>query len=223
MRRNFYEILNASQLNLRTEYERIYSILFCAKYFRTPIIDIISENFDFLPEYIRGRTLSLGDFNETYEFNFAVIPATSCVDDIISICEYGWNLCSSVQKYAYNMNDQDSYDINQALRIIDTTIRALYHKPIVKDKITIFVPEKQDVVAVAEFVETEVALNILEYNHYTLKGKLAKKKAILQIMANNIEPQRKTLNSINRTLADNLFQMFQKFKMFQKTKNPAKK
>ena len=148
MRRNFYEILNASQLNLRTEYERIYSILFCANYFRTPIIDIISENFDFLPEYIRGRTLSLGDFNETYEFNFAVIPATSCVDDIISICEYGWNLCSSVQKYAYNMNDQDSYDINQALRIIDTTIRALYHKPIVKDKITIFVPEKQDVVAV---------------------------------------------------------------------------
>ena len=39
-------------------------------------------------------------------------------------------------------------------------------------------------------------------------------------MADDIEPQRKILNGINKTLADNLFQMLQKFVRHNNEDNP---
>ena len=78
-------------------------------------------------------------------------------------------------------------------------------------RVNILVPRKQESIAVAEIADKKIAYSILEYNHHSLKGNLEKKKAILKLMADDIEPQRKVLNGINKTLADNLFQMFQKF------------
>ena len=77
--------------------------------------------------------------------------------------------------------------------------------------VNILVPRKPEAVAVAGIVDKEIAYSVLEYNHHSLNGDLGKKKAILKFMADDIEPQRKILNGINKTLSDNLFQMLQRF------------
>jgi hypothetical protein len=208
-------------LNIEAEYLRIYNRLFEGTYTERDIISIIEEGFEELPTYIRGRTRSLSDFNMTYKFSFPQFPIHLCVDDIISLCEYAWNLSKGVLEYACNILGEDSlYDLEQFLKMIRETTEALHHTLIVKNRITIFVPQNHEVISVSEIVDNEVALNILEYHHHALKGNLSKKKAILHIMADDIETQRKTLNSINKTFADNLFQMLQKFVRHNNEDNP---
>ena len=221
-RRNFYEIINESTLNLRAEYNRIYNLLYESdNYFQYAIIEIIDEYFDALPSHVRGRTLSLSDFNQTYGFNYQSYPFSICADDIINICEYAYNLCSGIKKYAYrDLGDDDICDIDKFLKIINSTVKVLCHMPVTKNQTTIFVPEKQEIIAVAEIVDGEIAVSIMEYHHHTLKGNLSKKKAILKIMADDIEPERNKLRGINRTLESNLFQMLQKFVRHNNEENP---
>ena len=86
--------------------------------------------------------------------------------------------------------------------------------------VNILIPRKQESLAVAEIVDEKLAYSVLEYNHHSLKGNLEKKKAILKLMADDIEPQRKILNGINKTLSDNLVQMLQKFVRHNNEDNP---
>ena len=88
------------------------------------------------------------------------------------------------------------------------------------DSARILVPRKQEAIAVAEIVDKKLSYSVLEYNHHGLKGNLDKKKSILKLMADDIELQRKILNGINKTLADNLFQMLQKFVRHNNEDNP---
>lgn len=221
MRRNFYEIINGSSLNMQMEYKRIYNLFYDNAFSQGPIVDIVEDEFEMLPTAIRGRAISLSDFDETYEFDFPTPGISVTADDVISLCEYAWNLCTGVLKYAYHIlgaGERDAVDC--FLKYIISTIKLLCHTPITKDGITIFVPETQDIIAVSEIVDSEMVVSIMEYHHHTLRGNLAKKKAILKLMADDIEPHRKTLNGINKTLADNLFQMLQKFVRHNNEDNP---
>jgi hypothetical protein len=85
------------------------------------------------------------------------------------------------------------------------------YKMIRKNEISIFVENKPESFAVAEIVNDELSYPILEYNHYSLKGNLTRKKEILLAMANDIEPDRKKLNSLQLKYIDNLFNLFNKF------------
>lgn len=220
-RRNFFEMINESPLNLRAEYNRIYNMFYKGTHTECDISGIIEEGFEELPAYIRGRTRTLSDFDDTYGFYFPQFPHPTTVDDVISLCEYAWNLSKGVLEYACNIISEDSYyDLEQFLKLIRETTEALHHTLIVKNRIAIFVPQNPEAVSVSEIVSNEVALNILEYHHHALKGNLSKKKAILHIMADDIELQKKALNGINGTFSSNLFQMFNKFVRHNNEDNP---
>ena len=45
----------------------------------------------------------------------------------------------------------------------------------------------------------------MEYNHYSLKGDIVRKRDILRILADKLEPQRKQLKGINSKLEDDVF------------------
>ena len=60
-------------------------------------------------------------------------------------------------------------------------------------------------------MEEDLSYSILEYNHHRLKGDLVSKKNILKKMAENIELERRDLNSINRSFTSDLFQLLNKF------------
>lgn len=78
----------------------------------------------------------------------------------------------------------------------------------IEQNITLFVPKKQEAIAVSEIVAPEISYKVLEYNHYTMKGDIARKKETLRILADQLEPKRADLTAINKELASNVFFMF---------------
>jgi hypothetical protein len=87
--------------------------------------------------------------------------------------------------------------------------------------VSILIPKDAAVISVAEIADTNTANMVLEYNHHALKGNLTKKKTILKFLADDMEPQKKLLTSINNTLYNNLFQMFHKFIRHNNDDNPT--
>ena len=171
--------------------------------------------YAFLDVPFRGTCLSLKDFNESYGFNFEPNPKQFDINYLIIFCEYTYNLIIYLcEGYGYSYKHLYMQQMWMVLDLVDYEF--------IRDdaSVNILIPRKQESLAVAEIVDEKLAYSVLEYNHHSLKGNLEKKKAILKLMADDIEPQRKILNGINKTLADNLFQMFQKFVRHNNEDNP---
>lgn len=61
--------------------------------------------------------------------------------------------------------------------------------------------------AVAEIIDPRLSLDVLKYNHHTLRGDITKKKTILLALGSELEPKRKNLHEINSNLEDGIFMM----------------
>lgn len=217
-RRNFYEIINESPLNLPAEYERLRTLYYEGTDLYCPVEDLVEEAFEYLPEYLIGRTISLEDFNKTYGFNF---PKTIIADPevpfstteyLFSFCEYVWNFCEALIKHPMvRLDSGDGGSIKHLKDKILGCMSDLGHVLIEREKLYIFVPADPAAISVAEVSSPDLSVSILEYHHHALKGNLAKKKAILKLLADDIEPCRAALNGINRSFSSTFFQMLQKF------------
>lgn len=51
----------------------------------------------------------------------------------------------------------------------------------------------------------DIADVIIEYNHYLLRGNITRKKEILKAIADSLEPKRKELEDINKSISDDFF------------------
>jgi hypothetical protein len=58
--------------------------------------------------------------------------------------------------------------------------------------------------AAAEIADSDIAYDIIEYNHYLLKGNISEKQKILKMLADKFEPTRKELGKINSVLESNI-------------------
>ena len=226
-RRNFYEILTETPLNLQAEYERIYKLFYEGTDSYRSIDDVIEYAFESLPEHLIGRTISLADFNKTYNFAFPDTIFTdpgmpfSTVDDLLIFCEYIWNFCVGLLEHAMHTLDEDEYNsILHLQKMIIACMDDLKQMLAKRGELYIFVPKNPAVISVAEIVEKDMAVSILEYHHHSLKGDLAKKKAILKLMADDIEGDRQKLRNINRTLETQLFQLLNKFVRHDQAQTP---
>lgn len=226
-RRNFYEILTETPLNLQAEYERIYKLFYEGTDSYRSIDDVIEYAFESLPEHLIGRTISLADFNKTYNFAFPDTIFTdpgmpfSPVDDLLIFCEYIWNFCVGLLEHAMYTLDEDEYNsILHLQKMIMACMDDLKQMLAKRGELYIFVPKDPAVISVAEIVEKDMAVSILEYHHHSLKGDLAKKQAILKLMADDIEGDRQKLRNINRTLETQLFQLLNKFVRHDQAQTP---
>lgn len=226
-RRNFYEILTETPLNLQAEYERIYKLFYEGTDSYRSIDDVIEYAFESLPKHLIGRTISLADFNKTYNFAFPDTIFTdpgmpfSPVDDLLIFCEYIWNFCVGLLEHAMHTLDEDEYNsILHLQKMIIACMDDLKQMLAKRGELYIFVPKDPAVISVAEIVEKDMAVSILEYHHHSLKGDLAKKKAILKLMADDIEGDRQKLRNINRTLETQLFQLLNKFVRHDQAQTP---
>ena len=94
------------------------------------------------------------------------------------------------------------------LQQVKTVIEEIGYMETIEQNITLFVPKKQEAIAVSEIVAPEISYKVLEYNHYTMKGDIARKRETLRILADKLEPRRIELAAINKELANNVFFMF---------------
>lgn len=213
MRKNLHEILKNAKLDIASEYERIYT-LFCKEYVsynyrKNSIENHVSSYFKELNKDLIGRCISLHDFNETHGFCFVEYPSNFDLDYLVDFSEYSINLVEAL--HDADDHAEGSYNLDDFVEHVIDTMEAVGYVPIEKDDIILFVKNNPAAMSVAETVDDDLSYSVLEYDHHSLKGDLQQKKNILKNMADDIEPQRKKLERINKKFASDLFQLLNKF------------
>ena len=210
-RRNFLQILQDAKIDIKREYQRLFDLFYTQSApdynGRYQTLSGVCEN-NFLIVPFRGTCLSLNDFDDFYNYNFEREPWEFNLDYLLSFCEYSYNfikwmspqnpLCIS------GSESQQQFYLQQ----VKTVIEEIGYMETIEQNITLFVPKKQEAIAVSEIVAPEISYKVLEYNHYTMKGDIARKRETLRILADQLEPKRAELATINKELASNVFFMF---------------
>ena len=197
----FSQVLKNASIDIRREYDRLYG-MFCLQKLAdgtgnsVTLRDSCAANFIILP--FRGTCVSLDDFDDFYGYSFEKIPAHFNLEYLISFCEYSYNLAIYNQGIGYGMplfglSQPMQFYVQQVMKVIDT----VGYMANSQDGITDFVPKDQAAISVAEIVDPTLSYRIIEYNHYSMKGDLERKKAVLVALADKLEPKRAKLKQIN--------------------------
>lgn len=213
MRKNIYDVLKNGKVDIRAEYSRIYSLFYKSETvygMYLSLEEIIKREFCELPRYLIKRCLSLEDFNKTYGYNFLPQPNDFSIETLIDISEYVINfVIALMNSYSVNVIDNDA--LYNVVMHIESCMEDICYKRVDNEEIIIFVENNPAAVSVSEMVEPQLSYAVLEYNHYKLKGDLERKKSILWKMADDIEPERSRLRSINKSFESDLFQLINTF------------
>ena len=211
MRKNIYEIIN-SKINMVSEYLQLYNQFYKLMEIYIPhrgnmtVYEIAEILFDSFSKKFIKRSVTIDDFNNMYGFNF--IPREKItIEEFITFCEYIINICNQIQSIEHDTEPFLTTLVSNVIECMDE----YNYKVIKKDEIFIFVENKPEATAVAEIVDDNLAYSTLEYNHFTMKGDLERKKAILKKMADDIELDKKKLKEINPKLQSQLFGLFNNF------------
>lgn len=188
MRRNLYNLLSQREFNIRREHQTLWQ-LFCdescyhtygSAYSLSRWIDI--EHFRTLP--FRGSFTSLSSMMEELGIGPRSIPD---IDKLLLFCELiyaviPWNI-KNYPSTVQNQVDTIIHNINYILEQTNHEFR--------KDSEgrSIIVEKNKAATLASELVDDDtVAFELLEYNHFALKGDLEGKRKLLVSIAAYIEP-----------------------------------
>jgi hypothetical protein len=219
MRKNIFEIM-ASEFNVNYEITTIWklyekeSIIYFSfdtdvKGNITYILDDLHKN-KFTNWKARNRCVSTHDMMNRLGINSNTLQMTNFSNETLKLLEFILNminLCNIII-------DENRYSVTNDYILLNKNIDIFiehfgYTKYENEDEETVIIIEKNEAaIAVAEISEPEIAKKIIQYNHYLLKGDIETKRGLLLIMANELEPKRKELESINSSVTTDLFFMF---------------
>ena len=215
MRRNFAQILKDAKVDIKAEYQKLYGMLYdrsiqVSNANRISAYDELSERF--IGFYFRGTCLSIDEFNDLHEFHFEKDPADFSIDNLISLCEYIYNMLMGYQttQLSFGYNGPTFINVQFYLNQICQVIEKIGYMQTMEDNFTIFVEQSPAAIAVAEspLVPENLSYRLISYNHYAMKGNLDAKKSVLQQLSSILEAQRKNLKQADKVLEDNLFYAF---------------
>jgi len=187
MRTNFYDILAQRDFNVQKEYRTLWELF--AKEHSVPINRYLKP----LAEYVesayfrqlpfRGSFISLSEMiSEMGIPNFS-----NCIDDLLLLCEFLIAVLpeeeTSRERLVQNQTETIMENINYILERTNHEIKtdANGHSIIVEKN-------KKSTLAAQLVDDPIVAFELIEYNHFALKGNLESKKKLLFSIAAHIEP-----------------------------------
>lgn len=177
--------------------------------------------FEYFDEYCfedwmqRGHFVDLNDFLKCIGFDNLKRSATEHVEAFLTLIELIYNVwvlvnvdVANYDKMGYKLEWEGNY--YHLKKVMDDILGQYNYTAYVdkKNEKVLVIENTPGVTAVAEIVEPSLALEVIKYNHYALKGEIELKKSILLKMAQQLEPQRKSLHAIDSKLKDNIFFMF---------------
>lgn len=195
MRRTFFDLLKDSDVDVNIELQKLNNLFgqdCCYQWGKSySLYDLVSEYF---AKYYKRREhfLSLQELlNAIYLECFDI----SEFDKYFLYAEMYVDLISMLD----NLDNQEIQSQKNIIKTqIERVISSLGYKFIVIDDRQIIVENNvfanEAAQAVTEFADIKEALSILEYNHFSNKGNIERKKEILKKIADLLEPWRKPLN-----------------------------
>ena len=201
----FSQVLKNAKIDIRREYDRLYGLFYIDPLYSsngTTIRNVCARYFLRYP--FRDTCVSLDDFDDIHEYHFAKVPSDFDLDYLISFCEYSYNLAKNIP--AGSLCSEWNEAIHFYLQQINLVVEKIGYMANTQDCIiTDFVPKDQVAISVAEIVDPNLSYRVIEYNHYSMKGDLERKKETLLALGDKLEPLRPKLKQINASLASDIF------------------
>lgn len=188
MRKNLYELLSQKSIDVNKEYSTLWR-LFCVEncyhtpYTSYPISQWIDKYF-FRSLPFRGSYTSLMDMMS--DIGLEEHSAVD-IDTLLLFCEL---ICAMIS----SLNVSDDVNIKNQLKVIveniDYILERTNHEVIEDPSGHYIVVEKNKSAALAAGLvgDETVAFELIEYNHFALKGDLEGKRKLLVSIASYIEP-----------------------------------
>lgn len=164
----------------------------------------------------RGHFVDVDDFLEALEFDDLKEKATYDVDAFLTLIELIYNFWELSHKQLALDDDEIGYKLQwcgnyyHLKNVMDDVLGQYNHVAYINEEqeCVLVVEDKAEVTAAAEIMPTPaLAVDIVKYNHRTLKGEIELKKKILLALGAELEAKRKKLHVINATLENDIFFM----------------
>lgn len=218
MRKSIFDIV-AEKLDMEGDTYRMVTMADSEKTLCTSKLNHYSV-FKFVDEFCfrdwkyRSRYMNVDDFLEALEFPVLVEDAKTNVDAHLTLIELIYNFWN----LAHNMFDVKEFkgvlrwygNFFQIKDMMDEILEEYNHVVYTNEDKDYFivVENKPEVTAAAEIMPTTtLAFDVIKYNHRSLHGDIDAKKSILVKLGSELEPKRRTLQSINRKLSEDIFFM----------------
>lgn len=224
MRRTFAQVLENGKIDIRLEYNRLYSILYTPTFGRDrkSLHNLIAGYFG--RYHFRGTCLTLDEFDRIHGYCFVDDPKDIDIDYLVSLCEYIQNMLMSLRSN-YDYRDPTICNVNfqfifeQIRRVVDL----IGYTDTVVDGLIIFIEKNPAAIAVSESerIPKELSYTILEYNHHSLKGNIEKKKQIILQLAQKLEAKSDELKNISSRLRSNMFYIFNNMNIRHNNTDPS--
>lgn len=213
MRRTFAEVLRSSGVDVQAEYNSLHSLVFE----RYGLYTLMGSNFRRV--WFASTAVSLNDFNKRHGFDFEAMKLDASLDDLLDFCEYAYN-------FAEALVEADVSNCSSCLTVInhiDTLIDKMGYVPASDEGLVIFVPRDANVAVAAEVAPGHAAEDLLRYDYRGFAGDIDKKRSMLVGMISLIEPKRKELDRVAKSLSGDLFCLANNFNLRHNNIDPSDK
>ena len=207
-RQNIFELLansnsiekdSARLIKIFTEYTYI-SVLTANKYSLEAFVD----RYCFDGWISRGRCLDIQDFYESIGIDELDYFVPKSVDDFLLLVEMIYNFlylarrCLENPSFPFELYDTDDTMFNMLNDCLADYNQKAYYFP--EKEQCIVAEDSPQVTAAAEAADPKTAIEIVRYNHYSLKGDITKKRSILLALADYLEGRKAELTRVNNSL-----------------------
>mgnify|MGYP004513748195 CR=1 FL=1 len=218
MRKNIFEILK-DNTNLSNDTTRLvkmfkYEDLLYSNHEDYNLIDFVDE-YCFDDWKMREHCVDSNDFLKTVDFAFYAEDAKFNLESHFVLIEIIYNFW----KLANDKLNEDSkiyqwfgnfYHLGE---VMDDILEKNNHTVYIDNEkeCLLVVEDKPEVSAVMEILpDSNLALDVIKYNHHSLKGKIDLKKSILLRLGSELEAKRKDLKKIDNKLTEDIFFLLNK-------------
>lgn len=158
----------------------------------------------------RNYCVSLDEFLMMLDFD--ELCENDDFESFITVAELVYNFWMLIYTQLYDAGEAPSEHPTYAefIRVkvmLDDYLSQCNHRAIhyPEEEKVLVIPDNEAVTAVVEIVDEPMAVDVLHYNHYSLKGDLKTKKAILRNMGDYLEKREKELINADPTLRKAIF------------------